>query len=192
MRSNVVAVLVCGVAVGAGCKQPGPDLALGPPATFRLAQFRDRLNIGIDLEIRLPAGYESDASQFRRAWHRGRDIVIDVTTNPEEQVKLETPCGVSQDDFGRTNSVAARTGNPDDLTIVCEYRDNKELKSVRVVRLIRSIDTVIQCKAAAVVRLVSTEERAAQLAICGSLRVLGRSTWTPADYLPPGSESLKK
>ena len=96
---------------------------------------------------------------------------------------LETPCGEPRNAFGWTNTAATHSGGLDDRTTVCESRDGKELKRVWVVRLIKSIDTTIQCEAHTGTRLASTAERAAQLAICGSLRVLGRSTWTPADYM---------
>lgn len=190
MRSSIIAALaVCG-AVSVACKKSGPDLALGPPSTFRVTTVNDVWNIGIDLEIRLPAGYESHGSSpFTRDWYRGRDLQIEVTTDPKHQETVEAPCGPPQNAFDWPNTVGAQSGTPDDLTTVCESRDGKELKRVWVVRRLTSIDAIIQCEVSAGVRLASTEERAAQLAICGSLRVLGRSEWSPADWLPPGSKS---
>lgn len=184
MRNSLVTALIFGVVVCAGCKQPGPDLALGPPTTFRLALFHDHFDIGIDLEIRVPAGYASfGSSPFSRSWDRRRAIGIDVTTHPERQATFDEPCGKPQPQHGWSNRIAARTGSPGDMSVVCESRIGNEISGEHVVRLVTSIDTVIQCHAYANARPLSADEKAAALAICGSLRVLGRSTWTRADYL---------
>jgi hypothetical protein len=183
-RRTVATVVACIVSV-AGCKDRGPNLELGPPSKFRLALVNDALDIGIDLELRAPAGYEqSSIMPFDEDWFRRNDPVITVSTNPEEEVTFEQPCGdPAVHGFG-TPVVVSRIDRPDDLTVMCEKQQDTMPAALRVVRLIRSIDTVIECRVTMGADQLSSAHRAGGLAICGSLRVLGRSTWTNDDDAP--------
>ena len=194
MKTRTVTALVL---IACGCGDGGPDFTLGAPLAFRLISPNARLEIGIDFEIRIPAGYAMDSSPLHRDWTRKNGPSIVVTTNPEEQPPggaarrnmsgaipptFELPCGYGKDGNGGTNRAAVRIERPDDLTVVCESHDGTTLRSVRVVRLIKSIDTVIECEAHTRSHLASQQEREAGLAICGSLRVTGRAAFTRDDY----------
>ncbi|MBS1124917.1 MAG: hypothetical protein H6Q90_7145 [Deltaproteobacteria bacterium] len=184
MRSNASALLMSSVLLANGCGDRDISLAPGPPATFRLARVHDGWNIGIDLELRVPLGYEDDTMPFSRAWFRGNDPWIAVTTDPREQATFELPCGQPRDASGLTWDIAQRIEHPDDLTVVCEKRDQGKVRGVWIVRLTRNIDTVVQCSVTRIGASPSSKLRAEALSICTSMRVLGRSEWTDEDWLP--------
>lgn len=189
MRRRPVATVVVCILTFAGCKDRGPNLELGPPSRFQLAQVNDALHIGIDLELRVPEGYRPSPSVFRRYWHRNNDPDIRVTTNPEEQGTFELPCGdPAVYGFG-TPVVFSRIHRPDDMTVMCEKQQDTMPAALRVVRLIQSIDTIIECRVTMGGDELSSAHRAGGLAICGSLRVLGRSNWIDVDAPTVGKSS---
>jgi len=182
MRSSASALLMSSVLLACGCGDRDPSLAPGPPATFRLARVHDGWNIGIDLELRVPLGYEDSTTPFSRSWFRRGDPWISVTTDPREQATFELPCGEPRDASGLTRDIAQRIEHPDDLTVVCEKRDQGKVMDVWIVRLTRNIDTVVQCEVTHLRRAPSSKLRAEALSICTSMRVLGRSEWTDDDW----------
>jgi len=182
MRSSSSALLVSIATMACGCGGRDLSLAPGPPATFRLARVHDGWNIGIDLELRVPKGYEGSSMPFSRAWFRGNDPWIAVTTDPREQATFELPCGQPRDASGLTWDIAQRIERPDDLTVVCEKRDQGKVRGVWIVRLTRNIDTVVQCSVTGIGAAPSSKLRAEALSICTSMRVLGRSEWTDDDW----------
>lgn len=163
--------------VAAACKSPGPDLKLAETKAFRLTRPDDRFNIGIDLEIRVPASYELLPGPFDAIWHRNNDPSIKVSMDPEFQASFEQPCGELTRDTSGTTVVVSRIERPDDLTVVCEkHHDGNVVNVLWIVRLIRSVDDIIECRVRTGNHLAA-RFRAPALAICGSLRVLGRSPY---------------
>ncbi len=186
MRTSLAALII-GVLVAA-CGDSDPSLSLGTPTQFKLAPVPDTFDIGIDLEIRLPNGYRGFATRQKWGWFGRREPspTVRVLTDPQEQATFELPCGPLREPSGVVRTVTSRTELPDGILVGCERKSYKTVLGFWVVRLLRTIDTVVECSVGWV-DPPSAKQAAAGLAICGSLRVLGRSSYTQDDFMltPP-------
>ena len=182
MPSNFTTIVICAITAISGCRDAWPPLVLGPPTHFKLA-LKGSYGVGIELELRVPTGYFERADPYSWSWDRGADDPkIYVSNDPEDRwTTLENPC---RGKGTRPTLMQSRVELPDGAITTCETVDGKTIIGYDVYRIMRSIETEIECHVSfgrheydPVRGDPSPERRSLAMAICNSLRVVGRSEY---------------
>ena len=174
MRSSYV-WLALAIAAGCGDKGP-PPMILGEPLHVKL--LISGSEIGIDVSLRVPSTYRAQDMGTRWAFHgHGRDPDIALDIGSASAGSFESPCGTPSLAGDRTLATPYRAEHPDGLTIGCEVRaaDGSPLR-FWVSRLVRNIDTTVVCTVGLLSETTASQaHRDAAIAVCDSMKVLGRS-----------------